>query len=1495
MTTVKDFKSYTDIEHVKAKPGMYIGGIQNCKETRWVIQNKEDSDELEAIQQEIESNPGLEQCVLELLTNAADHTQRCKTLVEKGEDVQQVTKIKIDLEKDYVSIYNNGQGIPLEIHPVTKFYIPEMIFFNLRTSSNYDDSQKRTVGGTNGVGSKAANIFSIKFIIDLQTNGKKYYQEFSDGMKIKTAPKITKATIKGDYTKITYYPDFESFGMKDFESNETQKLIKKRVYDLSAATGKETTVWLNENKIPIKNFTDYMTLFIGDSKKVVYQTDRWEIGFALCPYDQATQISFVNAICTEEGGSHVTHVLDPVLTKITEELQNKSKGVTIKKQYIKDNVIIFIKALIENPSFNSQLKRKLETKVSDFGSRCLIPDDIIKKIAKLGICDNVMEIAKAKEMKDAMKKIDGTKNIRLSDIKKLEDANWAHTKKAMECTLILTEGDSVTGDTPLTLRNSDGQIVIKNIEDLTINFELENGKEYGKSEYEIWTDKGWTKIKHVMKHKTTKKIYRILTHTGCIDVTEDHSLLSEYEDEISPSDCKINDKLLHNFPLFEENKIEIPENYKTLEVKDLWKYASQLKIRNIKRKNLLNILENYKNKDVHVFINFDHNISKDEAWVMGLFFADGNCGVYNKNLTWGLTNTDLNLLKKSHEILSKIYGDTFTIYKMKTVPSGLTKDCLNLKQQYRLCLNGGLKTKYIVENYRKLFYYKKWKYIDPIILNASREIRQNFFDGYYLGDGQHNLDLRMKMDINSKITSQCIFTLCNSLGYQTSINHNYNKPNIYTIGVSVEKFNKNPILIKKIIELPTEEQYVYDLETENHHFQAGIGQLIVHNSAKSLALNGITSAGGRNKWGVFPLRGKFINVRTATAAQLIKNEEIIAVNRILGLKVGLTDIRKLRYGKVMIMTDSDVDGYHIKGLLINYFTYNWPELVDQGLLECMITPLIKVFKGNKLLNQFYNLNDYKKWVENTKPTGIREKYYKGLGTSTAIEAKEYFANLTNNRKKYTFKEETDLPIIVRTFDKDQADERKKWISEYLKNPQEVDYNKKEIQVNYFINRELVQFSAYDNVRSIPNIIDGFKPSQRKILYACLKKKLFVKADGSGEIKVAQLSGYISEQTEYHHGEVSLQGAIINMAQDFVGTNNLNLLQPIGNFGSRQGGGDDAASPRYIFTALKPEVKVLFNETDNQLLNYLEEDGTTIEPDFYVPIIPMLLLNGSTGIGTGWSTNIPCFKLEDIIYNIRILMKDEDAILKDMLPFYKGFKGKIIKESDTCWKSIGVIEYVDENTVEVTELPVGMWKEDFKEYLDKLLDSGLIKNVIVNDDDAKKNANDVCYQIEFNDTIDEDVNQLIGFFKLEKNINGSNMVAFDENKEIQKYGSIEDILWTFYKYRLAFYNKRYAFLKKTLENQINKISEKLRFVLLVIDDKIIIFKKTKAQIAVELTRLFFEDQDHLLSMTLHRFTKEEVDSLKKELEDLKNELCILNGKTAKDLWNEDLNNLIKLVK
>jgi DNA topoisomerase-2 len=344
-----------------------------------------------------------------------------------------------------------------------------------------------------------------------------------------------------------------------------------------------------------------------------------------------------------------------------------------------------------------------------------------------------------------------------------------------------------------------------------------------------------------------------------------------------------------------------------------------------------------------------------------------------------------------------------------------------------------------------------------------------------------------------------------------------------------------------------------------------------------------------------------------------------------------------------------------------------------GFLQQFITPIVKVSKGKKS-QAFYNLREYENWMKATgnNGKGYTIKYYKGLGTSTSAEAKEYFSNLPQH--KIWFQEmkndegidddamEDIVPDVLRSsgsdlidmvFRKDRVEERKTWLmavdrESYL--DFSVASNKGGVKYSEFINKEYCHFSLYDNERSIPCLVDGFKPSQRKVLYACFKRKL------KGEVKVAQLTGYIAEHSAYHHGEASLQGTIVNMAQDFVGSNNINLLTPAGQFGTRLMGGKDAASPRYIFTRLEPITRTIFHPDDDELLNYRLDDGMTIEPDFYVPVIPMVLVNGADGIGTGWSTNVANYNPRDIIDNLRRYIAGEE--MEEMAPFYSGFSGEV---------------------------------------------------------------------------------------------------------------------------------------------------------------------------------------------------------------------------------------------
>jgi DNA topoisomerase-2 len=389
------------------------------------------------------------------------------------------------------------------------------------------------------------------------------------------------------------------------------------------------------------------------------------------------------------------------------------------------------------------------------------------------------------------------------------------------------------------------------------------------------------------------------------------------------------------------------------------------------------------------------------------------------------------------------------------------------------------------------------------------------------------------------------------------------------------------------------------------------------------------SSEDRNTIGIYPLKGKLLNVRGEQLKKIAENKEITDIKKILGLETGreynsIDEVNKhLRYGKIMYMTDQDLDGSHIKGLCINLFHSEWASLTKiPGFLSFMNTPILRAKKGQQVM-LFYNDGEYEKWKQSLGQNGTQGwtiKYFKGLGTSTSAEFKDYFAN--KKIVDFVYSNNTD-DTIDKIFNKKRADDRKTWLENYDKNAY-LDTSKKDVRYEEFINNEMIHFSTYDCARSIPNMVDGLKISLRKILFSAFKRKL------TSEIKVAQFSGYVSEHSAYHHGEASLNGAIVNMAQNFVGSNNINLLEPNGQFGTRLHGGDDSASERYIFTMLNSLTRYMFPEADDAILSYLNDDGTIVEPEYYVPILPFALINGISGIGTGFSCNIAPYHPKDLI-------------------------------------------------------------------------------------------------------------------------------------------------------------------------------------------------------------------------------------------------------------------------
>ena len=682
-------------------------------------------------------------------------------------------------------------------------------------------------------------------------------------------------------------------------------------------------------------------------------------------------------------------------------------------------------------------------------------------------------------------------------------------------------------------------------------------------------------------------------------------------------------------------------------------------------------------------------------------------------------------------------------------------------------------------------------------------------------------------------------------------------------------------------------------------------------SAKSGIISGL-SREDRNSIGVYPMKGKMFNIRGESVSKISENKEIYEIKQILGLEHGknytLADVQsKLRYGKLLFMTDQDLDGSHIKGLGINMIDSEWKSLIDvPEFIGYMNTPILKASKG-KEIKEFYNNGEYDSWKsgEDVDPSKWNIKYYKGLGTSTSKEFKEYFAKKKIVNFKSTDKCRESIDMV---FNKKRANDRKDWLSNYDRNAY-LNTSKNDVTYEEFIYNDMIHFSKYDNDRSIPNLCDGLKISLRKILYSGFKKNL------KTEIKVAQFSGYVSEHSGYHHGEASLNGAIVGLAQNFVGSNNINLLHPSGQFGTRLQGGKDAASERYIFTYLNPLTRKIFSELDDPVLEYLADDGQIVEPVHYVPIIPMILVNGTKGIGTGFSTDIMCHNPIQIINYLEAKLKNISELdLKTLLiePYYKNFKGKIypVDESRKKYVIKGCYEMLGSDKIRITELPIGTWTQDYKEYLESLVDNKSAKGKTKSGDDYIKDFNDMStdLNVEFEITFypgiltklicqkhDYGIEGIEKYLKLYTTQSTNNMHLFNEKEQLRKYENVYDIVDGYYGVRYSYYVKRKDYLISKLINELKVLSAKARFIQYNLDDKIDLRKKSKTQINEIMEKFEFElgdcgDYNYLIKMPMDSVSKENVEKLMKEHENKKTELESIQSSSIEAMWLKELGEL-----
>jgi len=1417
------YKKHELRDHIYEIPDTYVGSMEPQTVEMYLI---DDATKCMA-KREVTYVPGLFKCFDEIIVNALDQSTRLKTDAENGskEAIKHVKNIKVNIDREtgIVTIYNDGDGIDVENHPEHNMYVPELIFGNLLTSTNYSKDD-RTVGGRNGAGIKLANIFATELVVETvdHRRARSYKQRWSKNMTVRDAPTV-KAAKTAPYTRITWTPDYARFGMNGM-TDDLFDLFRRRTMDAGACTDPTVSVWFNDVKVEYKDFEHYVDLFIGNKTERVRSYEvggsdgrKWEIVATYSDGGQFEHVSFVNGIYTMRGGKHVDYVVGQITKKMVDMVQAKKKK-EVKPQHIKDNLWVFVKATIVNPAFDSQTKETLTTIASKFGSKCELSDKFFAKLFASGIADRATALTDFHDNKKLVK-TDGKKTSRII-VPKLDDANKAGTKDSAQCTLILTEGDSarsmaiaglsevgrdkygvfplrgkilnvkeaaakavadnaeithlkkilgleqnkdykdvsslrygkvmimtdqdsVTGDTPLLLRDAAGFIHIRTISDVA-NGEWvpsTNGKDYNGADFTVWTESGWTAIKHVMRHKVEKRIFRVVTHTGSVDVTEDHSLLTPAGEKITPNEVKVGHELLHSFPNFGGTE---------------WRVSS---------------------------------MSEEDAYALGCSWDSG-----------------VGTLART------------------SVPTA--------------------------------------------ILNASEDVKRRFIDGLHKSGAN-------TCAIKGKLLAMGMYYLFSSIGYTVTMSvYETCTPDVYYLTALEENCGDydneneaNPIAIKKIIDMGVTEDYVYDLETENHHFHAGVGQMIVHNT----------------------------------------------------------------------------DGFHIRGLLFNVFQTLWPSLFKmEGFLTSMRTPIVKVTHPVQGTTSFYNLPDFHAWNAARTDGRWTIKYYKGLGTSTAIEAKEYFRSLNITEYKYDGEESEESMNLA--FDKKRADDRKAWILGF-DSRKTLDYTKP-VTFSTFVNDELIHFSNRDVERNIPSLVDGMKESIRKIMFACFKKKLYSK-----EIRVAQLSGYVSEVAVYHHGEKSLQDAIVGMAQDFVGSNNINLLMPNGQFGTRIQGGDDAASPRYIHTMLSPLARLIFREEDNAVLTYKNDDDVSIEPTWYVPVIPMILVNGGLGIGTGFSTNVPCHNPSDIINMCATIIAMLDvahgaegadtnadnlessytiidaAELEDIAPWYLGFVGKIeLKQkkanTDETYVSRGCWAWKDDTTLEITELPVGVWTETYKEHLTKMIVDG---STLLKDFESHYTDKKACFTLKIFPGKREAVENVLcdvgsAGFKLEasKSLGVSNMHLFDAESAIHKYADTVEIVKAWARVRLATYQKRKMHQLRTMEAEYRKVSAKVRFINDFIKGTVVIMNRKEEDVDAQLERLEYPrlgsiaaeaaaemdveaeesvtavapsaNYRYLTNLPIRQLTTEQKAKLESEAATLKDAIDALTNTPIHRIWRKELSEL-----
>jgi DNA gyrase/topoisomerase IV subunit B len=1571
----KQYQRKTDKQHILDNPDTYIGSVENVDAQLWVF----DEESKKIVLKEIEYVPGLYKLFDEGIVNCRDHVIRM--IQSTIENKKVVTFIDTIIAEDgTITMSNDGNGIDVAKHPEYDLWIPEMIFGHLRTSTNYNKDEKKIVGGKNGFGFKLVLIWSEYGRVETvdHIRGLKYVQEFRRNLDVICPPTITKVpTSTKPYTKVTFKPDYRRLGVQGL-TPDMLSLLKKRIYDIGAVTDhsvKKIKVGLNNETIPVKNFQQYIDLYIGtkdETKRVYEQSDeRWEYAVAMSPTHEFIQVSFVNGISTFKGGKHVDYIMGQIVRKLCDYIEKKKK-IKVNGSAIREQLILFLRCDVENPSFDSQTKDFMNTPSAKFGSNCSVSDAFIEKVAKMGVMDLACSLTEAKESKLA-KKTDGTKTKTVRGIANFIDANFSGTQQSKDCILILCEGLSALSGIVSGISSSDRNTIgiyplkgkllnvrgeaikkiaeNKEISDLKKILGLESGKVYASME-DVHKNLRYGKIMLLvdadLDGSHIKGLCINLFHSEWSSLIKIPGFLSFMNTPILRAKKGVQTLLFYN-----------DGEYLT------WKENNNTNSWNIKyfkglgTSTAAEFKEYFANKKI---VDFVYN-GKDSDDIIDK--------VFNKNRpddrkTW-LENYDKTAYLDTNktEVTYELFVDNELIHFS-------TYDCARSIPN----MVDGLKI-----SLRKILFcaFKR---------RLTTEIKVAQFSGYV---SEHSSYHHGEQSLNS-----CLVGMAQT--FVGSNNVNLLEPHGQFGCLAPD----TPIImwdgsIKEAKDVVINDNLVGDdgqsrtvLRTTNgidemYEITLSNGKNFTVNSQHILTLhytkNGkIVWKEYNQMWTMFYFDGKTIRQNCVKASEKTKFTKQEAYDKICknkeenDKKYKITELIDIKLMDYLQLSNS-----HKKHIFMvnNTSNINWDKKnvpIDPYIFGCWLgdgdhcgggfttidDEIVKSFalwadtinaevthKSNK------NRDDYYRYGIRNKGSGkhisIGDPRNSSLNCVACQQSKISLSSCdwifpkceknNINGKNSRGDIRNDLNPFREILKHNNLFKNKHIPSEYLINDEETRLQLLAgfIDTDGYIqnnNTSIASISITQSNRDHGNLIDSLNFIAQSLGFATSIKytnvgKLTKIQKKDGMHKVLTIFGdnlskipmrlsrkkFIKTGKNVHHtmnytpftvkhiGKGEFYGWEIDKNERFL----------LGDFtithNSRLQGGKDSASERYIFTMLNPITRAIFPEADDAVLTYLNDDGTSVEPEFYTPIIPFALVNGISGIGTGFSCNIEPYNPKQLIQYLKNKLTNIPTTDIDFIPYYEGFKGRVSRLSENKYLVQGCYEKINDDTIRITELPVGTWTMPYTTFLESLMDGTVVDKAGKKIPPTIKDFTSVSTEVIVNFTVvfpkgrlqeleasvdQNGCNGIMKTLKLYSSVSATNMHMFNRECKLHKYGSVEEIIEDFYGVRMDLYQKRKNYLLGAMEQRLVKLSNRARYIQETLKGTIDLRRKTAQQVNDLLSGMEFAlidgDFKYLIKMPMDSVTEENVANIMKEKVDTERELACLRATTLETMWLNELNAL-----